>query len=598
MDRRIAATRKACELHSTAQQQQQQQQQEQQDPRAAVVVTQSHHVDAGALLAEGEFDVSQLAASRRRGKQQLHKGEGSGVKTSTSSTATTSATATSDVSVAGRVPSLPRLEVLAERLQLDAFEKRMILLLIGKTVSPVVKALMDSVEQGTGRAVDDVLTVGQALAILCQDFKTQVANRRYFYRSGKLLSNGIISLNRSRWHQGSGDLTDQRMTLDRRVLDWVVGLDSEINELVEGSDIYEPKVDLSQVVLPRGHLTTLLQQCRSYADFTRFRESCHGLKDKMSYGNGLVILLCGKSGTGKTMTVNAIAKDLGKKVLLVDFSSLVGRRDGVSELDADLRGLFREAHMSNAVLFFDECEAVFRSRDKGGDRLLNALLTEIERHEGIVFLATNRPHDIDEAMHRRITTVIPFGSPDHTMRLQIWRNLLSFVAYDPKAESSNRDHTTNNTTSTSTTTTSSGSAGNADATHSAAWGSKAWGNRIPMDDSIDLPALAVKFELTGGFIKNAILSAVLACLSRHRSSNSTCLPPRMAGPGSDGSGSGDNGTSASSGPVLTQEDLVAGCRLQMRSAMSLAPMDDKVMTVSTYSYKYLDSCTYIYLYTN
>lgn len=69
------------------------------------------------------------------------------------------------------------------------------------------------------------------------------------------------------------------------------------------------------------------------------------------------------SGTGKTMTVNAIAKHLGKKVLLVDFGGLSGRRtDGSGDLDADLRGLFREAQMNNAVLFFDECETVFRNR--------------------------------------------------------------------------------------------------------------------------------------------------------------------------------------------------------------------------------------------
>lgn len=122
---------------------------------------------------------------------------------------------------AAREIGLPRLEILAERLHLDAFERKMILLLIGKTVSPVVKALIDNVDQLSTR--EDVVTVGQALAILCPDFTTQIANRKYFYRSGKLLSNGIISLARSRWHQGSGDLTDQRITLDRRVLDWAVG---------------------------------------------------------------------------------------------------------------------------------------------------------------------------------------------------------------------------------------------------------------------------------------------------------------------------------------------------------------------------------------
>ena len=94
------------------------------------------------------------------------------------------------------------------------------------------------------------------------------------------------------------------------------------------------------------------------------------------------------------------------------------------EADADLRGLFREAEMANAVLFFDECEVVFRQRDHGGDRLLNALLTEIERHEGVVFLATNRPCDLDEAMHRRISTVVEFRAPDAHCRARIWRNLL------------------------------------------------------------------------------------------------------------------------------------------------------------------------------
>jgi SpoVK/Ycf46/Vps4 family AAA+-type ATPase len=45
-------------------------------------------------------------------------------------------------------------------------------------------------------------------------------------------------------------------------------------------------------------------------------------------------------------------------------------------------------------------------RERGGDRMLNSLLTEMERHEGIIMLATNRPLDLDEAMHRRITYAV------------------------------------------------------------------------------------------------------------------------------------------------------------------------------------------------
>lgn len=240
-----------------------------------------------------------------------------------------------ELTAAAGIP-LPRLELLSQRLKLDEFERKTIVFLIGRTVSPVVRALLESLGEGSRGYVEDSSTVGQLLATLCQDFKTQIDYRKYFYKSSKLLDNGIISLNRSRWHQGAGDLTEQRMQLDRRILDWAVGLDSEINELVEGSDLYEPKVNLSQVVLPQGHLQSLLSQCLAYDEFRKFRTE-KGFDDVISYGNSLVILLCGKSGTGKTMTVNALAKELGKKVLLVDFGSLSGRKES-ADMDADLKG--------------------------------------------------------------------------------------------------------------------------------------------------------------------------------------------------------------------------------------------------------------------
>jgi SpoVK/Ycf46/Vps4 family AAA+-type ATPase len=75
----------------------------------------------------------------------------------------------------------------------------------------------------------------------------------------------------------------------------------------------------------------------------------------------LVIMLCGASGTGKTMTVNAVAHHLGKRVLLVDFHSLHTASGGSScdDQSSDLRGLFRDADMNDAIIFFDECEAIF-----------------------------------------------------------------------------------------------------------------------------------------------------------------------------------------------------------------------------------------------
>ncbi|ETV84493.1 hypothetical protein, variant [Aphanomyces astaci] len=352
---------------------------------------------------------------------------------------------------AGEIP-LPRLEEMATKFKLNTFEQNVIVMLIGKTISPVLKNLLEGVDTSAVQRMDESITVNQILSVFCDTFQEQVAHRVFFYKSARLLQRGLVKLNRGRWHSSGGDLVDQRVELDRRVLDWVVGLDTEINELVEGSDLYNPKVQLSQVVLPDEYKQTILSTVTAYEHFRTYRKTS-GLDQTLTYGTGLVLLLCGASGTGKTMTVNAVAHHLKKRVLLVDFPSLQGKasQDRGGECDADLRGLFREADMSNAILFFDECESIFKQREMGGDRLLNALLTEMERYEGIVFLATNRPFDLDEAMHRRITAVFEYKAPDHIQRREIWRVLVS--------------------------------------------------DKLKCCPEIDWEAIALKYELSGGFIK-------------------------------------------------------------------------------------------------
>lgn len=396
---------------------------------------------------------------------------------------------------------LPRLEQLASKFKLTTFEQNVIVMLIGKTISPVIKNLLDGVDTSPVQRMDESIIINQILSVFCDTFQEQVAHRVFFYKSSRLLARGLVKLHRGRWHATAGDLVDQRVELDRRVLDWVVGLDTEMNELVEGSDLYYPKVQLDQVVLPDEHKTTILETVESYENFRKYRKKT-GLEDTISYGAGLVLLLCGASGTGKTMTVNAVAHHLKKRVLLVDFPSLQGKRqDGGVDADADLRGLFREADMSNAVLFFDECETIFKQRDMGGDRLLNALLTEIERYEGIVFLATNRPFDLDEAMHRRITAVFEFKAPDHIQRKKIWQVLLS--------------------------------------------------SALKTSDDIDWDAVSLKYELSGGFIKNAILSALLKAIARDAEN-----------------------------PVIGHDDIVAGCALQMRGSLHMKTFDHRVVPTS------------------
>ncbi|GLJ32583.1 hypothetical protein SUGI_0655660 [Cryptomeria japonica] len=394
---------------------------------------------------------------------------------------------------------LPRLEALARKLGLDEFEKGVVVMLTGIAISPVVKSIFEGDNGDSSfRRCGEVVQVKDILTVFFDSFKEQVLARTHFYKSSKLVARGLIKLRVVAYARGGGDLMDQQVELDRRMLDWIVGLDTEMNELVEGSHLYKPMVPIESVVLPDEQKKTILRTTDNFAKFRQYRKNA-GLEDFMTYGAGLVILLCGPSGTGKTMTVNAVAHHLGKRVLLVDFHSLQSVCGGNSRDDhsADLRGLFRDADMNDAIIFFDECEAIFAQRERGGDKLLNTLLTEMERYEGIIMLATNRPLDLDEAMHRRITCVSEFHQPDHTQRYKIW---------------------------------------------------KLASERLPVAENIDWEKISLRYELSGGYIKNALLSSLLLAISRD-----------------------------SHNPKMTEEDIISGCRSQMRGSLQMKSFTHRVV---------------------
>ena len=132
-------------------------------------------------------------------------------------------------------------------------------------------------------------------------------------------------------------------------------------------------------------------------------------------------------------------------------------RRGSHEAERFLPALFREARIQNAILFFDECEVLFASRHHG-NMLMSLLLSELERFEGVAIMATNLPENLDEALMRRILVKVRFPEPDVSAREQIWR------AHIPA--------------------------------------------QAPLADDVDIGALAERFPMAGGYIKNAVLAAL------------------------------------------------------------------------------------------
>ncbi len=186
---------------------------------------------------------------------------------------------------------------------------------------------------------------------------------------------------------------------------------------------------------------------------------------KLDYGpRGLVCLLAGDSGVGKTLAAEAIAARVGLPLMRVDLSLVVSKYIG--ETEKNLSELFAAAEGFAALLFFDEADALFGKRttvedahDRYANIEVNYLLQRLEAFEGIALLATNMVQGVDEAFLRRFDQIVPMPRPGPTQRRKLWQ------AHLPSGR---------------------------------------------VDNAIDLAAVADRYELTGGEIRNAALAASYA----------------------------------------------------------------------------------------
>jgi len=211
------------------------------------------------------------------------------------------------------------------------------------------------------------------------------------------------------------------------------------------------------------------QQLRNACNQVKYRNVVYGewgFHNKLTYGKGLSILFSGPPGTGKTMGAQVIARELMLELYKIDLSQVISKYIG--ETEKNLKEIFDEAKYSNAILFFDETDALFGKRsevkdahDKYANIEVAFLLQKMEEYDGITVLATNYMQNIDEAFLRRIQFIIHFPFPDAQHREKLWRGIF------PK--------------------------------------------QTPLSKDIDYKYLGKKFEVSGGNIKNmAVYAAFLA----------------------------------------------------------------------------------------
>jgi hypothetical protein len=141
---------------------------------------------------------------------------------------------------------------------------------------------------------------------------------------------------------------------------------------------------------------------------------------------GISVLFAGPPGTGKTMASEILASELSLPMYRIDLSQVVNKYIG--ETEKNLKRIFDAADVSDALLLFDEADAIFGKRmeardahDRYANLEISYLLDRMERFKGLAVLATNRKKDLDEAFLRRLRYVIDFPLPGVEQRLRIWR---------------------------------------------------------------------------------------------------------------------------------------------------------------------------------
>ncbi|MFJ5708020.1 ATP-binding protein [Streptomyces sp. NPDC093105] len=190
----------------------------------------------------------------------------------------------------------------------------------------------------------------------------------------------------------------------------------------------EPTVTWNDLVLPPDTET----QLRELTSRARHRDHVLGtwsMRPGGGRGRGVAALFAGDSGTGKTMSAEVIAADLGLDLYTVDLATVIDKY--VGETEKNLERIFTEAEGVNGVLLFDEADAIFGKRSDvkdAHDRYANVesayLLQRMESFDGLAILATNLRANLDDAFTRRLDLIIDFPVPDAPQRLLLWDRTL------------------------------------------------------------------------------------------------------------------------------------------------------------------------------
>ncbi len=250
---------------------------------------------------------------------------------------------------------------------------------------------------------------------------------RFQLTPGQIAATVVTACNQARWRAAAGvsaglrELGNAQPTLDEL---FAAARAQSSHGLTTLARKVEPKYTWDDIVLPADQLAQLKEICNQ-ANYRHIVYGEWGFARKLALGKGLNVLFSGPPGTGKTMAADVIANELCLDLYEIDLSQVVSKYIGETEKNLDR--IFTAAQNANAILFFDEADALFGKRSEvkdAHDRYANIevgyLLQKMEEYEGVAILATNLRSHMDEAFVRRMHVIVEFPFPDEDYRRRIW----------------------------------------------------------------------------------------------------------------------------------------------------------------------------------
>jgi DNA polymerase III delta prime subunit len=205
-----------------------------------------------------------------------------------------------------------------------------------------------------------------------------------------------------------------------------LGIEKRLLKKREGEcEVRKARVSFEQLALP-AKTKRDLEMATAQSKHAELLFGKWGLGEAFSYGRGTTILFYGPPGVGKTASAEAMAHQLEKPILVADYSSI--QSCWVGQTGKNITRTFREAKAHDAVLFWDEADAMFYDRNSTSHnwevRDVNILLQEIENFDGVCILSTNRQVTMDAALERRISLKVEFKAPEGSQCREMWQKML------------------------------------------------------------------------------------------------------------------------------------------------------------------------------